>query len=78
MIEVRWEWEEPHGFQLQIERRGSELIESVESPERVRTDAIVRRFIVEDAFGLARVAFRKKQERIVEVLPWAGRLVAAR
>ncbi len=77
VLEVGWSWTSPDGFTLELSRSAGELIESVESTQRQQTDEIIRRFVVEDPFGLARVVLRRTEARTVRVLPWVGRLGAA-
>ena len=76
-FELTWSWRSPEGFVVRVDRQGHELIETVEAAERGRADRIVRRFVVEDPFGLCRVALTRVEHRLIEVLPWSGRLVSA-
>ncbi len=74
VVEVEWDWEDPLGPKISVTREGSELVEHVESDERMLADEVTRRFTVEDAFGLARISLRHKERRSVLVLPHPGRL----
>lgn len=72
MVQVRWRWESPSGATAeQIQERGR-LVERVTLARRGIFDSVTRRIVVQDAFGLARIAFRHAQEGPVEVLPHIG------
>lgn len=77
LMELAWTWASPVGFAVRIDRQGAELQETVEALERGRTDTIVRRFVIEDPFGLVRMPLLRSEARSVDVLPWSGRLVSA-
>lgn len=76
LVQVRWEWLEPVGAEVEVVRRGGVLHERVRLPERGHYERIVRRIVVNDAFGLSRVRFRAAQVRTLEVLPRLGGLRA--
>lgn len=77
VVELEWTWLAPTGFDLEVSRAGGELVETVEAKERGETQAITRRFVIEDPFGLASIVLRRTELRTVRVLPWAGRLGTA-
>lgn len=74
VVELSWSWEAPRGFSVRVEERGGARIEVVETFGRGITDLVRRRFIVEDAFGLARIVLRRNERRRIRVLPWTGAL----
>lgn len=77
LIDVSWVWEAPSGFSVTLERQRGEILERVEAFERGRATEIRRRFIIEDAFGLARIELSRTEARSIEVLPFTGKLGAA-
>jgi hypothetical protein len=77
VVNVRWEWIEPPGFRLELLPDDGALLERVEATERAHAERVVRRFVVEDAFGLARIVFDRTEARTVRALPWTGRLNVA-
>lgn len=77
LIDLRWSWIEPEGFVVELQREGGEITERVEALERADVEQIVRRFVVEDAFGLARITFQRSERRGVRVLPYTGKLNSA-
>ncbi len=74
LLEVSWTWEAPAGFEITTSQVESELWENIETHRRASEQEIVRRFVVEDSFGLARVILRKKEARSLRVLPYTGNL----
>jgi len=83
-IQVRWEWEpvvpkgaSPRFFPVVAvdpERRFGVLKERVVVRDRAWVTGFRRRVIVQDAFGLSRVAIRKSDPLEVEVVPHSGAL----
>jgi hypothetical protein len=76
LVQVRWEWLEPRGAEVETVQRGSVLHERVRLPERGFHERVVRRLVVSDAFGLSRVRFRVQRVQPVEVRPRLGALRA--
>lgn len=74
LLEVSWGWAEPEGFEVTLVREGPEVVEEVTSPTRARFERVVRRFVVEDGFGLAQVVLRHVERRPLRVSPCVGRL----
>ncbi|MBI2896063.1 MAG: DUF58 domain-containing protein [Deltaproteobacteria bacterium] len=74
LLRVGWEWEEPPGFDVHAVSTPGRQLEDVVAAERGIWRRIVRRIVVEDAFGLFRVAFRCTEQRELIVLPHAGEL----
>ncbi len=73
-LEVTWTWEQPEDFDVEIVKVEGEILENIESHARAKARRILRRFLIEDSFGLARVVMRKAENRSVRVLPWTGGL----
>lgn len=73
-VQLRWEWLRPQGAEVEAEREGARAHELVTLADRGQHELVERRLIVEDPFGLTRIAFRKKQHRIVRALPRLGGL----
>lgn len=75
LVQARWEWERPEGLaRVETERDGGVLREWVVAADRGRYAGIMRRIVIEDAFGLARLALRRRESRAVDVLPHPGAL----
>ena len=73
-VQLRWEWRSPPDVVVDPRRAGSRAHELVVLKDRGQHETIERRIIVEDPFGLTRVAFRRRQPRSVRVLPRLGGL----
>lgn len=72
LVQVRWDWVSPEGAAAhQLAERGR-LREQVTLGRRGIFSEVSRRVVVQDAFGLARVAFRHQQLGPIEVLPHLG------
>jgi hypothetical protein len=74
LIELSWTWQSPEDFAITLAKIDGKLQEHVETWGRQRAEEIVRRFVIEDSFGLARIVLRRSERRIVRVLPWTGML----
>ncbi len=68
-VQIRWHWLSPKDARVRTSLVRGHLREAVELPERGQHQSVLRRVIVEDPFGLARVALRVPEERSVRVLP---------
>ncbi|UJR79883.1 DUF58 domain-containing protein [Sandaracinus amylolyticus] len=71
MLQVRWEWLAPEA-RLETRRRGLRVEEDASLRARGIVPGIERRIIVQDAFGLARIAVRQRSPERLTVLPHAG------
>lgn len=72
IVQLRWTWLAPDGAQAeQIAERGR-LRERVRLRRRGVVDSVSRRIVVQDAFGIAKIAFRHEQPGPLEVLPHLG------
>lgn len=74
LVELSWTLEDAPGLSLRIEPQGGRLVEQLEGLERMSVPKLTRRFVVEDAFGLARLDFALTDPRPVLVRPYVGRL----
>lgn len=72
-VRVRWSWESP-AADLELVERGLAVTEHAAVRERGQTGEIARRVVVEDAFGLCRVAWTHRQRASLVTLPHAGAL----
>ena len=77
VFDVTWTWLQPEGFRVQTLRHDGRRIERVETERRGRFERVVRRFVIEDAFGLARIVLHRTESVAVTVLPWSGALERA-
>ncbi len=73
LVRVRWSWEQPRA-RITLTPRRLSWLEHAALAERGRVSEIVRRIVVEDAFGLARIAFDHRQEASLVTLPHRGAL----
>ncbi len=74
LVQVDWTWELPADSEVVIEKVRWRLRESVRLKERGHVEAVRRRIVIQDAFGLARVAIRQSDPLRLTVLPHAGKL----
>jgi hypothetical protein len=72
-VRVRWTWEAPEA-ELELVAKGLMAHEHAALRARGVTDEIARRVVVEDAFGLARIAWTHRQRAALVTLPHAGAL----
>jgi hypothetical protein len=73
-VQLRWEYLQPETDKLESRPHAGQLIEHVALRERGRHSTIVRRIVVQDPFGLARVELRSTDAREVIVMPELGGL----
>lgn len=65
----RWEWSLPRGPAVEVRDAGRFLEEWVSMHDRGRFEAIERRVLVEDPFGISRVVVRLREATALDVLP---------
>ncbi|HKU40921.1 MAG TPA: DUF58 domain-containing protein [Polyangiales bacterium] len=73
-VQVRWHWVIPREAQVEVRRAGARAQEIVTLADRGHHDYVERRLMVEDPFGLTRIAFRRRELRGARVLPRLGGL----
>ncbi len=69
LVEVKMTWESPPGIEVNVDAVGRAYEEIVIAHERGRHEAITRRFVVEDIFGLTGMTVRKTYVRQLRVVP---------
>lgn len=69
LVQLRWHWVHPPRASIEQRRAHGALCERVQLADRGRFDAIERRVMLLDPFGLSRVVLRMKQVRPVDALP---------
>lgn len=74
LTRVRWAWREPKGFELRFDRRLGRVHEQTIATRRGVHESVERRVIVEDVFGLARIARWRRTPLTLRVLPHVGAL----
>lgn len=74
LLELSWQLEDAPDLKLEIQPAGGRFIEHIEGRARMFAEGLTRRFVVEDAFGLARIEFALHDPRPVIVRPFVGRL----
>jgi uncharacterized protein (DUF58 family) len=72
LVQVRWTWVSPGAEVAEPLSRSGRVAERVTLRGRGIFPSVVRRVVVQDAFGLSRVAFRHRQPGPIEVLPHLG------
>src|SRR4051812_1265539 len=61
LTQVRWQWLTPHEVEVTTHTEGGRAHELVSFADRGLHSSIERRVMIEDPFGLARIAFRLRQ-----------------
>lgn len=74
-VDIAWTWVEPQSS-IELTTEGLGRSERVTLHQRGEWPRITRRFVVSDAFGLARVAFLAREPRALRVLPATGELTS--
>lgn len=74
LVRCGWQWEEPEGAEVLPAAGLGGVAEDVIVQGRGVHGRVVRRVVVEDAFGLSRLAFRVVETAELVVLPNAGQL----
>ena len=77
LVSLRWEWLEPAGVDVETELVRGRFVELATHRERGSHLRTVRRVIVEDVFGLGRIALRFVEVTPRVVLPAKGRPMTA-
>lgn len=73
LLQVRWDWEAPEA-EIVLVRKGLRLHEDASLSARGIVTGVERRIVIQDAFGLARVAVRHRDPGRLKVIPHAGAL----
>ncbi len=71
-VQLRWSWVTPPAAQVESSSSQGRLRERARIHDRGIFGSISRRIVVQDAFGLARIAFVHRQEGPIRVLPHVG------
>ncbi len=69
VLDVSLSWVEPMGLDVTLEPIGGELAEVITAKERGRFERLVRRFTVEDVFGLTRLSFDVPWDTALRITP---------
>ncbi len=72
LVELRWSWVSPDAIVADHVSEGGRFRERVTLRRRGIFPSITRRIVVQDAFGLSRIAFRHRQPGPIEVRPHVG------
>lgn len=72
LVQIRWAWVSPERAAADQTPERGRLREHVTLGRRGIVEEVTRRVVVQDAFGLTRVAFRHRQHGPIEVLPHLG------
>ena len=72
LVQVRWTWLSPEAEVTDRASENGRLRERVTLRQRGIFTTISRRVVVQDAFGLSRIAFQHQQAGPIEVLPHLG------
>lgn len=74
LVKIGWRWRSPRGMDCRQRLRAGRLEEEVVAGRRALVHGIEREIVVRDAFGLCRVAWTRRSDTRLEVLPHVGRL----
>ncbi|MEC7521369.1 MAG: DUF58 domain-containing protein [Myxococcota bacterium] len=74
LVQVSWTWESPEEAEVQLRKQRGRWQERVKLARRGHVRGIRRRIVVQDAFGLARLAIRQRDPEELTVLPHVGKL----
>jgi uncharacterized protein (DUF58 family) len=72
LVQVQWTWVSPGADVADAVVENGRLREQVTLRRRGIFPSVVRQVVVQDAFGLSRIAFRHRQPGPIEVLPHLG------
>lgn len=77
-IVVNWQWVNDGGGEtaarVELEHVGTELVEMASPARRCIVTSIVRRFAVQDLFGLTEISWRRREQVMLRVMPYRGLL----
>lgn len=74
LVQVAWTWESPEGVDVRATKVRGRIREEIRLTRRGHVAGVRRRIVVQDAFGLARLAIRQRDPVELTVLPHAGKL----
>lgn len=74
LVQIDWSWEQPEEAEVSITKVRRRLHEEVLLRRRGHVHGVRRRIVIQDAFGLARLAIRQTDPVELTVLPHAGKL----
>ncbi len=74
LVQIDWSIEYPEGIEAQGHRGDGKVREHLLAHQRGRFRQLRRRFVVQDPFGLTRIAFRHTDPLRLEIMPHVGRL----
>lgn len=74
LVQIEWSWEAPERASVELTKQRGRLREEVRLEERGHVRGVRRRIVIQDAFGLARLAVRQRDPVELTVLPHAGKL----
>ncbi|MFT7579763.1 MAG: hypothetical protein ACI9MR_001429 [Myxococcota bacterium] len=73
MVQVSMGWVDPADVDVETAYVGTQISERVTAHSRGRYEGLTRRFAIRDVFGLAEIAFCRRWEQPLTVLPGVGR-----
>ncbi len=74
LVQIDWTWERPDAVDVSIDVVRRRMLEKITLKRRGHVRGVRRRVVIQDAFGLARVAVRQDDPMELTVLPHPGRL----
>lgn len=74
LVQIGWTWERPEDAEVTLTKQRLRLREEARLNRRGRVLGVTRRIVIQDAFGLARLAIRQTDPIELTVLPHAGKL----
>ncbi len=74
LVQIQWTWEQPADAEVTTTKQRLRLREEVRLKRRGHVHGVRRRIVIQDAFGLARLAIRQTDPIELTVVPHAGKL----
>ncbi|MBX3275747.1 MAG: DUF58 domain-containing protein [Sandaracinaceae bacterium] len=74
LVQIDWTWERPEDVEVSIETVRGRMREKVKLRDRGHVEEVRRRLVIQDPFGLARLAIRPTERVQLTVRPNAGKL----
>ncbi|MEM8930128.1 MAG: DUF58 domain-containing protein [Acidobacteriota bacterium] len=77
LVRLLWTWRHPTEVEVRLKPLRKKLVEEVVARRRTIADHIERRFVVEDVFGLTRIAWHATEPAVAVIAPDPGLLTHA-
>ena len=74
LLEIDWRWDDPDVGECRPRLRDGYLEEEIVADRRALANSLIREITLRDAFGLTRIAWRRREQRPLRILPSVGLL----